>query len=106
LLNKLDQNRKRVLMFFKPEVRGFEVLSSIEDSIILEETSIQQSGQLRKAISELSKRQREVIFLKFFNELSYKEVAVVMEMNIEAVYNLMSKAIDSLRVAMSQPSKR
>jgi RNA polymerase sigma factor (sigma-70 family) len=106
LLNKLDQNRKRVLMFFKPNVRGFEVLSSIEDSIILEETSVQQSGQLRKAISELSKRQREVIFLKFFNELSYKEVAVVMEMNIEAVYNLMSKAIDSLRTAMNESSKR
>jgi RNA polymerase sigma factor (sigma-70 family) len=106
LLNKLDQNRKRVLMFFKPDVRGFEVLSSIEDSIILEETSVQQSGQLRKAISELSKRQREVIFLKFFNELSYKEVAVVMEMNIEAVYNLMSKAIDSLRIAMAELSKR
>jgi RNA polymerase sigma factor (sigma-70 family) len=92
-------------MFFKPEVRGFEILSSFEDAIILEETSIQQLELLRKAISDLSKRQREVIFLKFYNELSYKEVAVVMEVSVEAVYNLMTKAIDSLRTAMTGRTK-
>jgi RNA polymerase sigma factor (sigma-70 family) len=100
LLNKLNQNRRRALMFLKPEVRGFEILSSFEDAIILEETSIQQLELLRKAIGQLSKRQREVIFLKFYNELNYSEVAVVMEMGVDAVYNLMSKAIDSLRTVM------
>ncbi len=106
LLNKIEQNRRRTLFFFKPEVRGFELLTSFEDSIILEETSTEQLESLRKAVGTLTKRQREVIFLKFYNELSYKEVAVVMEMGVDAVYNLMTKAIDSLRKAMQVLAKK
>jgi RNA polymerase sigma factor (sigma-70 family) len=102
LLNKLAQNRKDSLRFLNVEAPGFEMLSSFEDSIILEEASTQQLEHLKKAIASLTKRQREVIFLKFFNELSYQDVAAVMEMNVDSVYNLMTKAIDALRKTLKR----
>jgi RNA polymerase sigma factor (sigma-70 family) len=102
LLNKLAQNRKESLRFLNAEAPGFEMLSSFEDSIILEEASTQQIAYLKKAIATLTKRQREVIFLKFFNELSYQDVAAVMEMNVDSVYNLMTKAIDALRKTLKR----
>jgi DNA-directed RNA polymerase specialized sigma24 family protein len=43
-----------------------------------------------------------VIFLRFFNELSYQDVAAVMEMSVDSVYNLMNKAIDALRKMMKR----
>lgn len=97
LLGKLEEKRKQTLRFLNAAESGFEILSSFEDSIILEEASTQRVQNLKKAIATLTKRQREVIFLRFFNELSYKDVAAVMEMSLDAVYNLMNKAIDALR---------
>jgi RNA polymerase sigma factor (sigma-70 family) len=102
LLNKLVQNRKRSLLSFDSKSTGFEFHSSLEDAIILEEASVQQIAQLKKAVETLTKRQREAIFLKFFNELSYQDVAAVMEMNVDSVYNLMTKAIDSLRKTLKR----
>jgi RNA polymerase sigma factor (sigma-70 family) len=102
LLNKLVQNRKRSLLSLNSDSPGFEFHSSLEDAIILEEATAHQVGQLKKAIATLTKRQREAIFLRFFNDLSYQDVAAVMEMNVASVYNLMTKAIDSLRKALKR----
>lgn len=102
LLSKLAKNRKESLRFLNAEAPGFEMLTSFEDSIILEEASTQQIAHLKKAIATLTKRQREVIFLRFFNDLSYQDVAVVMEMNVDSVYNLMTKAIDALRKVLKR----
>jgi len=103
LLNgKLIKRRKyRFVRIPKDEV-GFEMSQSIEDSWILEEASTQQIAELKKAISSLTKRQREVVFLKFYNDLSYSQVAAILEMNIDSVYNLISKAIDVLRKVLKK----
>ncbi len=97
LVNKLTESRKQSLLFRNAEDPGFEISSSFEDAIILEEASTQRIQNLKKAIATLTRRQREVIFLRFFNNLSYKDVASVMEMSVDSVYNLMNKAIDALR---------
>jgi RNA polymerase sigma factor (sigma-70 family) len=102
LLGKLIEKRKQSLRFLNAEEPGFEILSSFEDAIILEEASTQQLHNLKKAIATLTKRQREVIFLRFFNELSYQDVAAIMEMSVDSVYNLMNKAIDGLRKTLKR----
>ncbi len=45
----------------------------------------------------LTKRQREAIFLKFYNDLSYSDIASIMDLQVDSVYNVISKAIESLR---------
>jgi RNA polymerase sigma factor (sigma-70 family) len=76
---------------------NFEFIPSVEQSLIDEELQTQRADRLKHVIKSLSKRQREVLFLKFFNELSYHEVASIMELRVDSVYNLISKAIDVLR---------
>lgn len=98
LINKLVEKRKK--SFLNSSEEGFELMTSYEDSIILEEASTEQIEHLRRAVASLTKRQREVIFLKFYNDLSYQEVAAIMEMGADSVYNLMSKAIDALRTSI------
>jgi RNA polymerase sigma factor (sigma-70 family) len=97
LLGKLAQRRKYFFVRISKDEKGFDFNPSIEEVLILEEATSSQIEELRKAVATLTKRQREAIFLKFYNDLSYSEVASVMEMNIDSVYNLISKAIDSLR---------
>lgn len=53
--------------------------------------------KLTLALTRLTDRQKEAIYLKFYNNLSFQEVASVMEIEVRSVYNLISRTIDTLR---------
>lgn len=75
----------------------FELIPSKEEVIIKVETYHEQVNQLREGIASLSRRQREAVYLRFYQNLSYEEVADLMSMKIDSVYNLISKAIGLLK---------
>jgi RNA polymerase sigma factor (sigma-70 family) len=102
LIARLVEVRRRSCDLPDENNIGFEILSSIEDSIILNESSVEEAARVKQAIAQLSKRQREMIFLKFYNDLSYQNVAAIMEMSVDSAYNLMSKAIDSLKKSLKK----
>ena len=45
----------------------------------------------------LTRRQKEVIYLKFYANLSYPEIAGKMAISTDSIYNLVSKAIDNMQ---------
>lgn len=100
LIGRLVSQRKLVFPFQGEPQSIFEFNPSAEDSIIEDESKILQREKINDSLHALTKRQREAIFLKFFNELSYHEVASIMELRVDSVYNLISKAIDILRVKL------
>jgi RNA polymerase sigma factor (sigma-70 family) len=100
LIGKLIANRKFKLPFQGEPASVFEFIPPTEDFIIEGEARNLQLERLKASINALSKRQREAIFLKFFNELSYHEVSSIMELRVDSVYNLISKSIDVLRVKL------
>ena len=79
------------------DLTAFEFTPSIESTLIEDELKAEQIKRLKDCIQLLSKGQREVIFLKFFNELTYREIADITEMQVDSVYNLVSKTIEILR---------
>jgi RNA polymerase sigma factor (sigma-70 family) len=81
----------------------FDFMPSIEDGMIDDESKKIQSEHLQRCIKALTRRQREALFLRFFNDLSYHEVAAIMEVRVDSVYNIISKAIDILRRKMKMP---
>ncbi|WPP51730.1 RNA polymerase sigma factor [Catalinimonas niigatensis] len=58
---------------------------------------------LSKAFAKLSDKQKEVIYLRFYSQLSYEEIADVMSVQVKAIYKLMARAIHSLRTHISIP---
>jgi len=104
LIRRLVANRKFTLPFQRDPESVFEFIPSIEDSIMDNEGKKQQLELLKASLNALSKRQREAIFLKFFNELSYHEVSSIMELNVASVYNLISKALEVLRSKLKDNS--
>ncbi|MEO7316045.1 MAG: sigma-70 family RNA polymerase sigma factor [Ginsengibacter sp.] len=75
----------------------FELIPPREEVIIQGETYRQHLYQLHKGIATLSRRQREAIYLRFYQNLSYEETAKLMSMKVESVYNLISKAVGLLK---------
>jgi RNA polymerase sigma factor (sigma-70 family) len=74
-----------------------EVEFSEEFKIIEDQVSVEQRDRLIHALSQLTKRQREAIYLKFYEKVSYQEIAEIMNLGIKSAYNLVGKAIDTLR---------
>ena len=76
----------------------------IDHFIVSRETAESYQRQLHAAMKKLTDRQREAIFLRFYESFSYEEVAAVMNISVKASYKLMARALQELREAMSLPA--
>lgn len=70
---------------------------SAESRMVASEQEIRQVELVRHLLEELSPRQKEVLYLRFFGELSPKEVADVMSLNYQTVVNHFYEGIKTLR---------
>ncbi|WP_080058923.1 RNA polymerase sigma factor [Spirosoma aerolatum] len=77
----------------------FEVEFSIENQLITQEIAHDHARQLEALLNQLSKRQKEVIFLKFYQGLTHEQIAEVMVLNRQSVYNILHEALQKLRNA-------
>jgi len=70
---------------------------SIETELIREEEARFRSAKLESILNALPARQREVIHLKFFEDLSPDQIAEMMGLNRQSVYNLLHETLRKLR---------
>lgn len=93
----LDHKKSRDIFCDFPDNYSTTAENSQEFLLIKEIAWNEQNQFLTEAIEMLTKRQKEAIYLKFFENLSYDEIASAMCLTVKSVYNLISKAIDVLR---------
>jgi RNA polymerase sigma factor (sigma-70 family) len=76
-----------------------EILFEVShDNFMIEQQEDQQKKQrIIDALKTLTNRQREIIYLKIYQELSYEEISDIMNINYQVARNLMSQAIKSLK---------
>lgn len=65
--------------------------------LISNETEYNQTLRLNEAIERLPKRQKEIVFLKYYQGLDNEQIAALLEVNRQSVANLVYKALTSLR---------
>ena len=95
-LNKETQHTGLTEQILKNEgVQNFSFSAS--EFMEIEEISVQLRNSLVQAINNLPERQRELIFLRFYYNLRYAEIAQIMEVTEQTVRNLMQRALANLR---------
>ncbi len=72
----------------------------IETSMIRAETSQAEQEELAHAMSQLTARQQEAIYLRYHKDLAYEDIAKIMEINYQSVRNLVFNGIVQLRKLM------
>ncbi len=70
---------------------------SQEDMVVEDETKQYVKEQMTETLNRLPNRQREVIYLKYYEDLSYKEIAQIMGIHYQSVINLLFKAMTQLK---------
>ena len=64
-------------------------------------------GEIFRLLEELPKNQREVVYLKFHCDLSYKEISKVTKLSVSNVGFLMHTALKTIRQrVLSEPARR
>ena len=70
---------------------------SHEHFLIAEQETAEKKQLVLTALERLSSRQKEIIYLKYYQNLSYEEVSEIMNINYQVARNLLYQAIKSLK---------
>jgi RNA polymerase sigma factor (sigma-70 family) len=99
ILSKQNHQSKIKKLFSKdlPKEYAFEIVLSPETELIDSQAKEKVSHQLKTALEALPPRQKEILYLLFYQDLSYEEIANVMEMNYQSARNLVHRAVTQLR---------
>lgn len=80
----------------------FGLCTDPEAELMDEQSAVQRKTQLERALGQLTRRQKEAIYLRFYQGLSYEEVAEVMALEMKSTYNLVSRTLEILRAHLKR----
>lgn len=96
IIQRIDRHRKR-FSNADPAEHAFDVEPAHDELVIAGEISEEQSLQLKNAFRQLSDRQREIIYLKYFAGMDYEDIGKIMDLNYQSARNLVSRALKKLK---------
>jgi RNA polymerase sigma factor (sigma-70 family) len=76
---------------------------SHENFLIAAEEDAEKKRRILRALEQLTPRQKEIIYLKYYQDLSYDEVSEIMNINYQVARNLLYQAIRSLKNRLAGP---
>lgn len=81
----------------KAALSGFEI--SIEESLTDEEERKNLKAKVEELMSELSPSQKEAVYLRYMQEMSYEEIAQLLNITPESVRKNVFRAMNKMRLA-------
>jgi len=78
---------------------NFQLEVSVDQMMINADHMYEQKVNLAQALEKLTAHQKEAVFLKFYENLSYEEIATLLGISTKATYKLVGRAIAELRSA-------
>ena len=93
-LRNLQLRRMKISRIPRPDIDF-----SQEEIVIKNEEYRSLRDKIMELLNGLPKRQKEVIYLHYFEEMDYSQIAAIMGINYQSVLNLTQKALQKLRSA-------
>jgi len=96
IVKKITKKRKIELLDILDNIT-FDIEYSFQDRLIDQEISEELNQKLDAAINALPPKQKEIIYLKFEEELDYEEISEILKISVESARKLLYRALFSLR---------
>jgi len=94
LLRDLKLKNLKISLVTQPDIAF-----SHEEILIKKEEAEGLKTQVLQLLNQLPKRQREVIYLYYFENMSLTQIAEIMDINHQSVMNLKQRALQKMRSA-------
>ncbi|MFQ5640058.1 MAG: RNA polymerase sigma factor [bacterium] len=104
LLNHLDKQRRQKTAHQEFTMEQIADVFSLEDLMIFAEQEASQQKRLRSAFKQIPARMREALYLKTYDNLTYKEIAAIMNVRPQVVRNYLSEAFHRLKAILAPPT--
>ncbi len=85
-----------------PEDYSFSMEISVDQVMINKERIYERHINLKQAVDRLSGRQKEAIYFKFYENMSYEEMAQILHISKKATYKLVARALSELKTIYRQ----
>lgn len=83
----------------------FQIESSVEEAYIMNEQEKELKQKIHSMLSNLSPRQREAIYYRFTEGMSFEDICHLMQMNVQSVRNLLHRSITKIREVYAEYHK-
>jgi RNA polymerase sigma factor (sigma-70 family) len=99
LRHKLINEALRLKRFKMQDIPFISEVSenSVESQIIENDILNEQSARLKSIIAQLTARQQEIIYLRFYQALEYSEITQIMAMERQSVANLLHRSLKEVK---------
>lgn len=92
LIRRIIEHRKSITVLQEHAI--FELKLAMDSGPIHNETGSVNINRLVTGVQSLTRDQREVIYLKLYNRLTYSEIADITGLHIDSVRDLAAKALE------------
>src|SRR5690606_12086596 len=99
LFKRIKQFRKNQSLEDYPADVSWQ--ESFQEILIENQISLESSQKITSALDNLSIRQKEAIFLRYIQELSYDEISELMHIQVPSLYNLIFKGLKAMKDFLS-----
>lgn len=99
-LNKITKETKVVSTEYN-ELFPFDLNFSVENEFIKKDADASKVNSVVEGFNRLSPRQKEIIYLHYYQELSYDEIAEILGITVKASYKLNARALEALKNVLS-----
>ncbi|WP_373523015.1 RNA polymerase sigma factor [Aquiflexum sp.] len=91
VIKEVSKNKNSVSL--ESEAFNYQWEQSFLEILTENQIMLESNENIKMAVNLLSDRQREAVFLKYIEGLSYEEVSKLMDIQVNSLYNLVSKAL-------------
>lgn len=103
---KSGRDRQRVDRIHSMDPDEFPIRFELEELIFREESRRELKAELHQALNRLTNQQKEVLYLHFYNGMSYREIEQILSIRPQSVRNCVYRAMQTLRGTLSREVMR
>lgn len=82
---------------FDSESVSFTLGLTVEEQYVDNEQLSNQQKKIQEILTILSPRQKEIIYYRYIQELSFNEICIMMDMNYQSAQNLIQRSLKKIR---------
>jgi len=101
LRRKIGREYQKEAKSFLPDPQMYE--ASVLDYMIQLQTEEETRKRVMNAIAKLPPRQKQLIMLKFYENLGYDEIAKITGLSTQSIYNNVHQSLNHLRGELKMP---
>ena len=92
-------NQERLQKNYAFSLYQTEEQLTVKNEFIDQEARHEEMNNIKRMMKILTPKQREVIYYRFIEELSYDDICQIMGLNYQSAYNLLQRSLQKIREA-------